>query len=369
MQAREIENLIQKYDQGQCTPDEVALLETWYAKWNVDKPLNLAADELEQDLLTNRQRVLSVVPAVQRTTTKLWAGIAAVAAVLIILGIGLYFFDSSYKERSKAENRLFASDIAPGKNKATLTFDDGKKIMLNGAKNGVIINNEKLTYEDGTTLESSMPRIKTITAATPRGGTYQVTLPDGSKVWLNAASTLKFPSTFKGSARRSIVLDGEAYFEITKDQQHPFIVSSKGQEIEVLGTHFNVNAYADEPSIETALLEGSVKITTGTSVVVIKPGQQTSVKDNKVNVEEVNVNAVADWKNGKFRFKNEPLTSILRKVSRWYDVEIEYKQPLKDIPTFSGSVSRFDNVSAVLKMLEETSDIKFSIEGKTITVQ
>jgi len=368
MQETEIENLIQKYDQGQCTPEEIALLETWYAKWNHNKPLNLADDELRQDLMANRQKTLSIVSGSGRTI-KLWPRIAVAAAILIILGTGLYFFDPFHQEADKTEEHLLTGDIAPGKNKATLTLDDGKTITLNGAKNGVIISNNKLTYEDGTALESSIPIIKTLTAATPRGGTYQVTLPDGSKVWLNAASTLKFPSTFEGSTKRSIELDGEAYFEITKDKIHPFIVNSKGQEVEVLGTHFNVNAYTDEPSIETALLEGSVKITTRTSTVVIKPGQQTSVKDNRINVEEVNVNAVTDWKNGKFRFKNEPLTSILRKVARWYDVKIEYKSTFKDIPTFSGSVSRFDNVSAVLKMLEETSDVKFSVEGKTIKVQ
>ncbi|MNK01664.1 fec operon regulator FecR [compost metagenome] len=368
MQETEIENLIQKYDKGQCTPDEIALLETWYEKWNSDKPLNLSDDALMQDLLVNRQKTLSVVSGEGRTV-KLWPRIAIAAAVLILSGIGLYFFNPFYQEMSKTEAQQLAGDIAPGKNKATLTLDDGKTITLNGAKNGVMINNNKLTYEDGTALGSSMPSTKTLTAATPRGGTYQVTLPDGSRVWLNAATKLKFPSTFEGSAKRSIELDGEAYFEITKDSAHPFIVSSKGQEVEVLGTHFNVNAYTDEPGIKTALLEGSVKVRAGTSLVVIKPGQQTTVKDNKINVEEVNVNATTDWKNGKFRFKNEPLGSILRKVSRWYDVEIVYESTPKNMTTFSGSVSRFDNVSAVLKMLEETSDIKFSIEGKTIKVQ
>jgi transmembrane sensor len=298
--------------------------------------------------------------------------IAAAAVAAVVFGVW-YFYSSQYLVfSSQTVSGQSANDIAPGKNTATLTLANGKTINLSDAKTGVVIGENNLAYNDGSLVQVSVPSPdakEQLTVSTPRGGTYQVTLSDGTKVWLNAASALSYSTALNDRGERRVKLAGEAYFEVAKDKQHPFVVESGGQEVTVLGTHFNINAYKDEPGIKTTLIEGSVKVAGEGFQTVIKPGQQASFKAGGINVEEVNLNTVTDWKNGKFRFKNEPLTSILRKVSRWYDVEIVYQSDLKNMPTFSGSVSRFDNVSAVLQMLEETSDVKFSIEGKTIKVQ
>lgn len=372
------ETLLNKYLEGTATAQEAAAVEAWYLKFkDTERPeITDAFIETSTDRIWQRLEKQDRLPVPTRTISiKLWA--AAAAIVVVVLG-GLFYY--SNRKSNPAPLLAKQADIAPGTNKAVLTLADGRKISLNDAKNGALAQQAgisisktadgQLVYELKAAEKELNPKeVIYNTIETPRGGQYQISLPDGTKVWLNAASSLSYPATFAGQRQRMVQLTGEAYFEVAKDRQHPFTVKSKGQEIEVLGTHFNVNAYADEPAVKTALLEGSVKVSAGTTAVVIRPGQQASLKNGSINVEEVNTNVMADWKAGKFRFKDEPLASILRKVSRWYDVEIVYSPGFKDMPTFTGSVSRLDNVSAVLKMLEETSDVKFSIEGKTIKVQ
>ncbi|MDR6783167.1 transmembrane sensor [Pedobacter africanus] len=378
MEDRRTETLLNKYLEGTATPQEAAAVEEWYLKFK-DVERGEITDtfiETSTDRIWQRLEKQHGLPQYKRTISiKLWA--AAAAVVVVVLG-GLFY----YSNRNSNPAPLLAkqADVAPGANKAVLTLADGRKISLNDARNGALAQQAGISISktaDGQLVYELKAGEKELdtkgfsynTIETPRGGQYQVSLPDGTKVWLNAASSLSYPTTFAGQRQRMVQLTGEAYFEVAKDKQHPFRVKSKSQEIEVLGTHFNVNAYADEPAVKTALLEGSVKISAGTAAVVIRPGQQASLKNGSINVEEVNTSVMADWKDGRFRFKNEPLASILRKVSRWYDVEVVYSPGFKDMPTFTGSVSRLDNVSAVLNMLEETSDVKFSIEGKTIKVQ
>jgi ferric-dicitrate binding protein FerR (iron transport regulator) len=378
MENRRTETLLNKYLEGTATAQEAAAVEEWYLKFK-DVERGEITDtfiETSTDRIWQRLEKQHNLPQYKRTISiKLWA--AAAAVVVMVLG-GLFYY--SNRNSNPAPMLAKHADVAPGANKAVLTLADGRKISLNDAKNGALAQQAGISISktaDGQLVyelkagekELDTKEISYNTIETPRGGQYQISLPDGTKVWLNAASSLSYPATFAGQRQRMVQLTGEAYFEVAKDKQHPFTVKSTGQEIEVLGTHFNVNAYADEPAVKTALLEGSVKVSAGTTTVVIRPGQQASLKNGSINVEEVNTNVMADWKAGKFRFKDEPLASILRKVSRWYDVEVVYSPGFKDMPTFTGSVSRLDNVSAVLKMLEETSDVKFSIEGKTIKVQ
>lgn len=302
---------------------------------------------------------------------KLWPRMAMAAAVVAAIVFGVWFFPASPKPDEVQHPQIAGShDIKPGKNIATITLSNGKTLTLSDNKTGVIIDASKITYNDGTQIkEPSSLAARQMTLKTPRGGTYQITLSDGTKVWLNAASALTYATALNERGERRVSLDGEAYFEVAKDKLHPFVVESGGQVVTVLGTHFNINAYKDESGIKTTLVEGSVKVAGGSMQTVITPGQQSDFKRGGINVEEVNVNLVTDWKEGKFRFKNEALSSILRKVARWYDVEVVYQTDPKNLPTFTGTVSRFDNVSVVLQMLQETSDVKFSIEGKTIKVQ
>ncbi|SMD10140.1 FecR family protein [Pedobacter nyackensis] len=330
--------------------------------------------DIETDLLATKAEMSFTAIAGDRKHLSLWPRFVAAASIILIVGAGLLFYLNQQQEKPLVH---YANDVVPGMQGATLTLANGRKIKLTAASEGNLVNesgvsitkssNGQLVYEikDQATDQGNI--FNTLTTA--KGETYQVRLPDGTLIWLNAATSLKYPVSFTKLKTRNVVLSGEAYFEVAKDKAHPFVVESNGQQVQVLGTHFNVNAYTDEPSTNTTLLEGSIKVIAAGSAVVVKPGQQASFSDNRINIEAVNVNAVVDWKNGKFRFKNEPLSSILRKISRWYDVQIEYQTDPDNMPTFSGSVSRFDNVSAVLKMLEETSDVKFLIEGKTIKVQ
>ena len=330
--------------------------------------------DIETDLLSTKAQMNFTTIAGDRKHLSLWPRFVAVASIILIIGVGLFFYLNQQQEKPLGQ---YANDVAPGMQGATLTLANGRKIKLTTASKGNLVNesgvsitkssNGNLVYEIKDPATGQSNAFNTLTTA--KGETYQVRLPDGTLIWLNAASSLKYPVSFTKLKSRNVELSGEAYFEVAKDKSHPFVVESNGQQVKVLGTHFNVNAYTDEPSTNTTLLEGSIKVMAAGSAVVVKPGQQANLRGNKITIEEVNVNAMVDWKNGKFRFKNEPLPSILRKISRWYDVQIEYQPDPSNTPTFSGSVSRFDNVSAVLKMLEETSDVKFLIEGKTIKVQ
>lgn len=380
--------LYQQYLKKTNDPQEIAEFKAVLNNTSFDEILHelldenwdqISDEELENVHVPHGREILQDIksqPGKQVIRKSIWPKMIAAASVSIIVAAGLYFYQSDSGTKTE-QTTIIANDIAPGKNSATLTLANGKKIVLSevskgelATESGVLIRKSadgNLIYEIKEQSEATANSMNTISTA--NGESYQVLLPDGSLVILNAASSLTYSTTLNRQTNRKVELKGEAYFEVAKDKKHPFIIHSQEQTVEVLGTHFNINAYTDEPDTKTTLVEGSVKITGNTEQVVIKPGEQASFKNNKIKVTEVNVNAAIDWKDGKFRFKNEPLPSILRKISRWYDVKIIYLNTEAALPTFSGSVSRFDHVSKVLKMLEETSDVKFSIEGKTIKVK
>jgi len=312
---------------------------------------------------------------------RLWPRIASVAAILLVVGIGFYFYNPS---SSSDDQSLALADqhIKPGKNTATLTLADGRKIVLSDAVNGELAKeggvsiqktkDGKVIYtvegksEEQANAERAL-RLNTITTAA--GEQYQVILPDGTLVWLNASSSLKYPSTFSGNERK-VELDGEGYFEVTKVKDHrmPFIVVGNRQRVEVLGTHFNMNSYADENATKTTLLEGSVSVSASNTSSILKPGQQAISVNGKTRVVQVQTEDVVAWKNGYFMFNNESLEDVMRKVARWYDVQVEYKNVSNRKITFFGTVSRFSNISQVLRTLEHTGEVKFDIEGRRIIV-
>lgn len=301
-----------------------------------------------------------------------WKKLTAAAAILFTIGtVGLYFFGRSIQK----------TPILPGGNKAVLTLANGAVINLEDAKEGELMQEGNVTIikdQSGQLTYSVNPMPdKNIKAAintltTPRGGQYQLNLPDGSKVWLNAASSLKFPSTFTGLNQRKVELSGEAYFEVAKrvGDQKSFVVLTGTQEVEVLGTHFNVNAYGDETDTRTTLLEGLVKVTrsSGGKAVMLKPGQQSVLNSSEFFVRDADLEKSVDWKSGKFIFKNESLEIIMRKIARWYDVDVIYAENVPKQETFSGTVSRFDDVEKVLHRLELTGEVNFKINGRRITV-
>jgi ferric-dicitrate binding protein FerR (iron transport regulator) len=210
------------------------------------------------------------------------------------------------------------------------------------------------------------------TLSTARGETYRVRLPDSTAVWLNAASSLKFPVSFSGKKTRSVELSGEAYFEVFEDKAHPFVVRTDQQEVRVLGTHFNVSSYPDELYASTTLVEGAVNVSRpalpDAKTILLKPGQRSLLRSGNLEVSNVDTQEAIAWKNGDFMFKNEHIESIMRKLSRWYDIEVSYEGDMSDL-IFIGVVSRSKNISAVLKIMESTGNIHFKIEGRRVTIR
>lgn len=362
MNQTEATALLQKYKAGTCSEEEKAALESWYLQWNNEE---LAFEEAE--LLNLKKEMWHAMPSKPSApkTPSLWPKIAVAAAVLIAVSTGLWFYTAQQPEHG-IRKELLANDIAPGKNTATLTLASGEKINLSATKTGVTINGGKLAYNDGTNISASSGT-QAVIAATPKGGTYQITLSDGSKVWLNAASSIKFPSAFDKQGSRKVSLTGEAYFEVAKDKTRSFIVTTDKQEVTVLGTHFNINSYTEEPVQKTTLLEGAVKVSAFNASYLLSPGQQADLKNNRVFVENADIGQTMAWKNGRFVFTGEDLESIMRKISRWYDVEVDFQDNTQKI-SFIGVISRNKNISSVLQLIEDTGNVHFKIEGRRITV-
>lgn len=380
--------LISRYHQGIASPEECRLVEQWFL---IDlEESSIVPDEKAFERTDERitAGLASHIDKHHKAVDKpigrlLWYRMAGVAAVFALLTFGIWFYISSRSD-SGAET-YFANDIPPGKNTATLTLASGKMITLSGAKAGVVIGNESLKYNDGTEVEAEALQTQLLTATTPRGGTYQVSLPDGTRVWMNADSKLSFPSKFSGKERK-VLLNGEAYFEVAKSYQPkakgdqsepeliPFVVATDKQEVTVLGTHFNINSYRDEAATKTTLLEGSVRVavtgTKGTSTTlsrILIPGEQ-AINNGNIRVEQAETEEAVAWKNGNTVFKDRTLESIMRELSRWYDVEVVYAADAPKYETFSGAVSRTRNISTVLERMQTTGSVRFKVEGRTITV-
>ncbi|MGM9476150.1 FecR domain-containing protein [Pedobacter sp. GSP4] len=384
MKTEQAKQLINRYLTGTATAKEAHTVDSFVEKQLLDNTWPVSEEQktafglkLKQrideqrlaDATTNIQEPLKRKPIVRR----LWV-IVASAAVIALCVIGGLF---ALKGRNEDRAERYANDVAPGGSKAILTLTDGRKIDLSDGKTGELASANGISVKKMANglLVFSVTNSETLTdngknnrIETPSGGQYQVNLPDGTQVWLNAETKLDFPSHFSGK-NRQVVLDGEAYFEVSKDKDRPFIVKSEKQEVEVLGTHFNINCYANNPGAKTTLLEGSVKVKGAGGEKVIAPGEQAELYNNEMNVNTVDPALSIDWKNGEFRFKDENLISITRKLSRWYGVNFVMESRYEKMPSFSGSVSRFDNISEVLKMLEETGNIKFYINGKVVTVK
>ncbi|MEO6520121.1 MAG: FecR domain-containing protein [Mucilaginibacter sp.] len=270
----------------------------------------------------------------------------------------------------------FKNDVPPGSEKAKLILADGSVMNVNGQSSGMVktYGNLKIISEHGLLTYKSVAGIQQVsnhqfnTITTPKGGKYKVELPDGSLVWLNSESSLKFPVAFSKHERR-VYLTGEGYFEVAKDKHKPFKVFANNSIVQVLGTHFNVEAYKNEGAEKTTLLEGSVKIFNKQHSKLIVPGQQASIMANSKNIRinTIDVKEIVAWKDDLFVFDSEGIESVMREVARWYNVDVEYKDPIPQIH-FSGSISRSNNISQILNMLELTGGVHFSIDGRKVTV-
>ncbi len=304
----------------------------------------------------------------------------AIAAALVGVAIGGWLLFRARPAEPAAVHPAPQQDRAPGGNVATLTLANGQRITLDSAHNGQLTqqgNTQITKLKDGRLAYKVVdqdPAISgTNTLSTPRGGQYRLTLPDGSEVWLNAASSITYPTAFAGPERK-VSVSGEAYFEIAPDAHHPFMVAVQSarstETIQVLGTSFNVNAYGDEESLATTLLSGSVRLVSGDNRMLLKPGEQGLLQaDGKMRLDpNANVEEVVAWKNGLFHFENADINEVMRQIARWYDVEVVMDGKMPSTEKFDGEISRSSNLTEVLKILQ-LSNIHFSIEGKKVTVK
>lgn len=366
MQKEEIIALWNRYRDGEATNEDVALLESWYLEYEELNRVELGDEEIS----TRINAVANQLPLnLNRKTIKLWPRLVAAASIALAIGISIWFFSIRNQELLGNVQVVNLKDVAPGKNTATLTLANGDVIALSDMKTGVVINGGTLAYNDQTVIGSagSDKAGEALTASTPRGGQYQIILADGTKVWLNASTSLKFPQSFKGALNRIVELTGEAYFEVAKDQKHPFFVKTDKQNIRVLGTHFNVNNYSDEPSIKTTLLEGSIEISSNSVSKILIPGEQAILtNNNNLKIANADLDQAVAWKNGVFQFYRADVKTVMRTLSRWYNVEVEYQG---DIPEheFTGKIFKRVSASAALNILSELG-VKFKIDGQKIIV-
>jgi len=380
MDTSKAQELIDKYRKGTLSAKEEAILEGWYLKLTAEQRVSISEKKLIQKKRAIWNKLQTNTGGAKIITFKTLVRIAAAAMVIITIGM-LYFYHEGTNQQKA--NPIVKNDIRPGGNKAYLRLANGKMIALNTIANGQIANQAgtSVTKTAGGQLVYSAPQKPATdnpgelnTIITPHGGQWQLLLPDGTKVWLNAASSLTYPVSFAALKDRRVELNGEAYFEVAKDKAHPFFVHTAGQDIQVFGTHFNVNAYTDQKYTKTTLLEGSVRITitkpsTGNNTgAMLKPGEQSVLNNGSINVSTANTEAVVAWKNAMFYFENDDLEDIMKRVARWYDVKIIYQNIMTKHELFSGRVSRAENVSEVLKMLSLTGAAKFTIEGRDIIV-
>lgn len=288
------------------------------------------------------------------------------AAVLLLLSISTVWYYMINKAKKPVQEQIAAADILPGTNRATLTLSNGNAISLSEGQEGLVVSPDQMSYADGTPIMKT-PEVQLATITTPRSGQYQVTLPDGSKAWLNAASSINYPTQFIAD-KRQVKITGEVYFEIAKNPKQPFIVQSDKQIVQVLGTSFNINAYGDKGQVLTTLVEGSLQISSDQdkNIVKIKPGQQAILSSNgQLETKEVDTDEYASWKDGLYMINNLSLEDFGKKIERWYDVEVDmgkYKNQ-----KLSATIRRDVKLNEVLEAIELNTNIKFSVKDRKVT--
>jgi ferric-dicitrate binding protein FerR (iron transport regulator) len=361
--------LLERYKAGTATEQDIVFLESWYLQYGEDGENEYAPEDQVADAFAVWEGLQSVQLAAKRV--HLWPRIAAAVSIVLCLSIGGYLLLHKKDSLSIAAN----DHIGPAGNKATLTLANGKSIVLTTVKTGYLIRQPGTIINkvsDGTLLYKDQPGNKSApvydTLTTPRGGHFQLVLADGTKAWLNAATVIRYPENFSGNERRVEVIKGEAYFEVVHNSSKPFKVVARGQVIEDIGTHFNVNAYDDEPAVETTLLEGSVSVTDSKQRVILVPGQQSFLKKGSpIIVRKADLNEAVAWKDNHFIFSNDNIESIMRQISRWYNVDVSYQGDMSG-KEITGSVSRSENISEVLRKLEETGTIHFKMDERRVIV-
>lgn len=396
-----IERLFQKYINNECSPAEIEILLLYFSntknehflKSLIEKNslpddgmiedtdhsslLNETFDKIKSAIANNKKQEQAIIIPLYK---KFWFRAGAAVVMLFLIGTIVFYMLHSQKEKLVAvvEKIQPPKDIQPGKSNAVLTLSNGTQIVLDNAGNGTLAQqgsmkilkmNGQIAYTRGNANPGAKPVYNTITTA--KGNEYQLILSDGSQVWLNAASSIRFPIAFTGNERK-VEITGEAYFEVAHNPAKPFKVDFKtakngNGEIEVLGTHFNVNTYADEQDVKTTLLEGSVKISNAIKSERLTPGEQATLTAAGIKLKkDVDVSQIIAWKDGYFLFNNTDIQTIMRQVARWYDVKVNF---VGRIPSdgFTGKISRNVPLSKFLKVLE-LNDLKVRTEGRNVTL-
>ena len=368
--------LLQRYLDGDASQEELIIIEQWYQQLDNAGEWNWADGEKEELEAVLEGRLLEQIAERPRTRvvwlTKRSLGAAAVL-ILLLAGAWLLFIRKSSQPIASLQQR-YRNEVRPGRNAAVLTLAGGKTVVLDASApktigrqgNAVILNDSgQLVYqaETGNPLE-----IFYNTLTTQKGNQYHLTLPDGTKVWLNAVSSITYPTAFAGKERR-VTISGEAYFEVMKNQQQPFIVQEGDMSIRVLGTSFDVNGYGDEAALKATLVDGKVRVEKGSVGNILEPGQQAIISNGNglLSIDHnPDIESVLAWKNGSFAFKDASIGVIMQQVQRWYDVDVIYEANITK--HFVADIPRNVPLSQLLQLLEATDQVHFRIEGKKVFV-
>lgn len=369
-----LQEIANKFLNGKISDAEQAEFDAWFNQIETNDifvPESVASSQEEhRQIILNRIHEKINQYEKGNRVRRMWLRVAA-AVILMMLSFGL--FKIFNKQISYQHTLSKLKSVTPGGNNAILTLANGKQIVLNNSRNGLLVNlgnitvskanNGQVIYKVIGSAKNTL-RVSYNTITTPNGGQYEVILPDGSKVWINSSSSLKYPTQFTGK-ERDVELNGEGYFEVAKNKLMPFKVSSHGQTVEVLGTHFNINAYTDEPGIKTTLLEGSVKVTViGTEKPqLLIPGQQAIFNKGGIMVSDADTAQAVAWKNGLFYFKDADVASIMRLLARWYNLKIDINGQLPE-RKFSGKIYKNLNAAQVLQIIDYSA-INYKVEDPT----
>lgn len=365
----ELLKIMERISTSSASDAEIAKFDAWCDTFKSEEIDIKNLDEINQRVFSEIERNISAKPKL----VPLYLKIAAVAAVACVAA-GIWLFNSqNFIQEHKESTDI--SDVNPGKQGATLTLANGKKINLGAQAIGLVAKETGVTISKDTsgqvnyviTSDSKDGSDALNKLETSRGEQTRIKLDDGSIIYLNAASSIQYPTSFVNKKSRKVTLSGEGYFEVAKDSKRPFIVESNGMQVEVLGTHFNINAYDNESISKTTLLEGSVMVSIANMTRKLSPGFEAIKNGTDLHIQPADTDLAVGWKNNLFLFEDEELQSIMRQVERWYDVEVIYKDNISH-ERFGGGVSKFNTVSKLLKSLEETGNVQFKIEGRKIYV-
>ncbi len=366
-----IYRLIEKYRNETISDEERLQLLAWYRE--VAEKESYFSEEEEQVEALMLNRLMDSLNR-KKPILRYKRAVLAIAVLLIFGGIFTYF--NSHSNRHTVQQAVLHEAVAGG-DKAVLTLADGTRISLTdiaqgqvAQQNGVTLTktaDEQLLYSAASTPRDEEGEMLYNQVETPHGGQYRLRLPDGTKVWLNAGSSIKFPVDFSSEKDRVVLLTGEAYFEVAKDELHPFKVEADHQLVEVLGTRFNMNTFRDQSGGQTTLLDGAIKVSSTKKVVILKPGQTVAVY-NGMEVSDADSAVSVAWVSGYFRFNDEKLESVMQKIGRWYDVEVIYRDAAAKEEIMAAAAKRSSRLSTLLNMMEQTSNVRFEIKNKQVLV-